>query len=145
MSTRPAGIRPLAFAAIGGIVTFFALLVVYAVLSGVIEPQNRIDAFLLGQPHHRHPLQLAAAGWTLYVAAGALLGASIVRLVRSISHSPWSLLLAFGLGYTTALAWIVPGHGFASLFVAPMIGHTMALITVAACVLLARQLGVDVH
>jgi hypothetical protein len=134
----------LAAAAIG-FVAFLALVALYAAFSGVIEPQNRIDAFLLARPHHRHPLQLAAAAWMLHLVAGGLAGAVIGYVAQARGCSPWCLLPAFATGYAIALTWMMRDHGLPFLAALPAIGHALAVFAAAAGVLLARQLRNVVH
>jgi hypothetical protein len=127
-------------AAVGGFAALFVLLMAYVLVADVIEPGRRIAAFLVAAPHHRHPLQLAAAGALLHAFAGAALGIAAMRGARLRNSSPWHLLLCFAIGYLVALVSSVPGDGRAILTSGPTWAHTAALLlTASGCILTLRR------
>jgi hypothetical protein len=130
MTIRPST-ASLGLAALIGVILFFALIVFYAALSGVIEPYGRIEAFLLAPPRYRHPIQLAVAGWSLYLFTGALVGVIVRRVADGQSRSPWALLVAGAAGYLVALLGMLPSHGMPPI---GAIGHAAALFAAAAAV-----------
>jgi hypothetical protein len=65
-------------------------------------------------------LQLAAAGWLLYVIAGSVIGAVVAR---NDSQPPWRLLLAFAAGYSITLLVLMP---------VGVTGHSIALFATAS-------------
>lgn len=131
MNIGPMRIASTGAAVLAGFVAFFALLIACVALSGLIEPGGQIEAFLLARPHHRHPLQLAAAIGSLYLASGAWLGWVAARAGRASRLTSWRLLLAFGVGHVVALAWTLAGHGASAGPMVSALGHAAVLLGAA--------------